>query len=272
MLLDNNDLSTIAFQGGVTLSTGANAAFTATNGGTVTVTGSANTLATTTGTALNISNTSIGAADVTFRSISSSGGSATGIILNTTGSAGGLTVAGTGTPGSGGTIANKTGSDGSTTTGIGIYLNSTSDVNLSWMQLNDFHNFAIFGSSVTNFSLANSVLNGTNGDNDGFDEGVISFGKTNPGGLNGLLGTNSITDTVIEGGREHNVQVYNQSGTFSLTITRVTNRNNSVAAGSDGILAEMQGPVTATIVVDGCDFISLKSQAMQVAANLNGCR
>ena len=81
------------------LSTGTASAFTATGGGTVTVTGSTNTLTTTTGTALNIANTTIGAADVTFRSISANGG-ANGIVLNTTGALGGLHVTGTGTAGS----------------------------------------------------------------------------------------------------------------------------------------------------------------------------
>ena len=53
---------------------------------------------------------------------------ATGIILNTTGSAGGLHVTGTGTRRHRRHDRNKTGADGSTTTGIGIYLNSTTDV------------------------------------------------------------------------------------------------------------------------------------------------
>ena len=66
-----------------------------------------------------------------------------GIILDTTGASGGLTVSGSGTAGSGGTIQHKTGADGGTTQGIGIYLNNTSSVSLTRMQLNDFDNFAI---------------------------------------------------------------------------------------------------------------------------------
>ena len=63
IFLDNNDQNagaTLNFTGGLTLNTGANDAFTATNGGTVTVQGSTNTIATTTGTAVNIQNTTIG--------------------------------------------------------------------------------------------------------------------------------------------------------------------------------------------------------------------
>lgn len=106
----------------------------ATGGGTITATDTTSTLTTTTGTALNVQNTTIGASGLTFKSITagtSSGSSGDGIVLDTTGSSGGLTVSGAGTAGSGGTIQHK--ADGSTTSGIGIYLNSTSSVSLARM-------------------------------------------------------------------------------------------------------------------------------------------
>ena len=84
----------------------------ATGGGTVTATDTASTLTTTTGTALNVANTTIGAGGLKFRSISAgtaASGPANGIVLNTTGSLGGLTVSGTGSAGSGGTIQKATG-------------------------------------------------------------------------------------------------------------------------------------------------------------------
>ena len=112
--------------------------------GTVTATGT-NVLSSSAGTALSVTNVTIGAGNITFQSISAgsaSGSAPDGIILDTTGSSGGLHVTGVGTTaGSGGTIQHKTGADGSTTTGIGIYLNSTSGVQLADMQLNDFQNF-----------------------------------------------------------------------------------------------------------------------------------
>ena len=49
ILLTSNTGATIHFTGGITASTGANKAFSATGGGTVNVTGVNNTLATTTG-------------------------------------------------------------------------------------------------------------------------------------------------------------------------------------------------------------------------------
>jgi hypothetical protein len=135
--LTTNTGSTISFTGGISLSTGANDAFTATGGGTVTATQNntsiVNTLTTTSGGALKVTSTTIGAAGLTFRSITATSGSNNGIILDTTGASGSLTVTGNGgtcingnTAGcSGGTISNKTGGDASTTQGSGIFLNGT---------------------------------------------------------------------------------------------------------------------------------------------------
>ena len=120
---------------------GANAAFTATNGGIVNVcannpcggaTAVVNTLATTTGTALNVANTTIGPSGLTFRSISAgtaASGPASGIILTSTGASGGLTVTGSGTANSGGTIQR--------TTSHGIVVNGTSNLVLERMLISN---------------------------------------------------------------------------------------------------------------------------------------
>ncbi|MFH1342272.1 MAG: tandem-95 repeat protein [Pseudomonadota bacterium] len=270
--LSANTGATINFTGGVTLSTGGNAAFSATGGGTVNVTGSNNHITTTTGTALNISNTTIGASNVTFRDISANGG-ANGIILDTTGSSGGLRVTGNGTTvgaSGGGVIQNMTGGDGAVA-GNGIYLNNTFDVELNGLQLNNFDNSAIRGFSVTGFTLTNSTISGTSGTNSGATEGAITFGTSNPGGANGLLGTGSqaslIDNVDVSGAIEHTIEVYNQSGSFGLTISNSNIHDNSVASGSDGILMEMQGTATATVNITGNNFSNNKSQAIQVAAN-----
>jgi len=220
--LSTNTGATIAFSGGLDINTGANPAFTATGGGTVTATQNntsiVNKLQTTTAAALNVANTSIGAAGLTFRSINAgqAGGSAgVGISLNTTGTAGGLTVTGntsglcggtvTGsTPSlsvtaansadcSGGQIQHKTGSDGSTTNGIGIYLNNTGPVSLTRMWLHDFDNFGIFGSTVPGLTISNSLFNGSNGTNQsGSGEGAAYFFS--------LTGSASITNSSFSGG------------------------------------------------------------------------
>jgi hypothetical protein len=226
--LTGNTGSTINFSAGINLSTGANAAFTATGGGTVSATQNntsiVNVLTTTTGTALNVTGTTIGAAGLTFRSITSNGGSSDGIILNATGASGGTTVTGNGgacasaATCTGGAISNKTGADGSATQGSGIFLSSTSGVSLDRMQLNDFQNFAVRGLGVTGFSLTNSNITGNNGTNSagGSREGDIGFD-----GLftSGAFPTAQITNSVLGGTSFSDiVRVTNTSGTLNRLV------------------------------------------------------
>ena len=154
-------------------------------------------------------------------------------MLDATGSSGGLTVTGTGTAGSGGTIQHKTGPDGSTTQGIGIYLNNTSGVSLSWMQLNDFQNFAIRGTGVTGFTITNSAVDhtggGWNGSNatGGVEESSISF--------DGLFGSASIANSSVSGGFTDNIRVVNSSGVLNrLTMDTLTLGAVSNGAAVDG--------------------------------------
>jgi hypothetical protein len=126
-------------------------------------------------------------------------------------------------------------------------------------------------------------VNGTNSAAAG--DGAIYFGLSNPGGTNGLQGTGLIRNTKVRGAIEHNVEFYNQSGSMNLTIDGINAvsegadpnspaddvadciiEENTVGSGSDGILVEMQGTATATIVIDRCLFRDNKSQAVQVNA------
>src|SRR6185295_12404785 len=198
---------------------------------------------TTTGPAVSLAfvDSTTGAGNgINFLRISSSGGSANGIILsNTTGT---FVVTGSGTPGSGGTIANKTGADGSTTQGSGIYLTSAAGVSLSRMQLNDFQNFAIRGTSVTGFTFDNSVISGVSGTSVGaFDEAAISF--TN------LLGTASISNSNVGGGYEYVVKVNNTSGTLNrLTMDGTTfGGNHDAGAGNGGDAVQIVAANSATL-------------------------
>ena len=75
----------------IAVSTASGTGLSFTHGGTIAATGT-NTISSTSGTALDVEHTNIGAGNLTFQSISSGSGSnssATGIILDTTGSAGG---------------------------------------------------------------------------------------------------------------------------------------------------------------------------------------
>lgn len=218
--LTGNTGATIAFTGTLTLSTGSNQAFTATGGGTVTATGTGSVLTTSLGTAVQIFQTTIGAAGITLQSVTSNGGTATGIILDTTGALGGFTVTGFGSPGTGGTIANKSGPDGSTSFGVGIYLNSTRSPSFAFMQMNDLQNFAILGSSVTNLSLDQMVVNGTNGTS-------TASGGEGDAYFTGLLGSASVTNSTFSGAFFDTFHVFNNAGQ---TLNRLTISNCTFGA------------------------------------------
>ncbi|HWN98255.1 MAG TPA: Ig-like domain-containing protein, partial [Blastocatellia bacterium] len=256
IFLNNNGGTTMNFTGGVVLSTTTNDAFTATGGGTITVTGAANTLTTTTGQALKVISTTIAATGLTFRNITAgtgAGSAGNGITLDTTGALGGLTVTGTGSAGTGGTIQHKTGADLSTTQGIGIYLNSTSNAQFSWMQLNDFDNFAIRGLGVTNFRFDNSVISGISGNVvSAADEAAISF--------DGLNGSASISNCNISGGFEYVIKILNNSGTLDRLLVNSTTigGNHDAAAGNGGDAFQIvtNNSATANLTVTNCTFTS----------------
>jgi hypothetical protein len=252
--LTGNGGSSVAFSGGVTLATGTNSAFSATGGGTVEVTGSGNTLTTTTGTALTVQNTIIGAAGMTFRSISSAGG-ANGIVLDTTGSLGGLSVSGNGAPATGGTISNLAGADGAVA-GNGIYLRNTKAASFAWMSLHDFPNYAVFGDTVNGFSLSNVVINGANGTNTGTGEGSVAFTH--------LSGSASVTSSNISGGLTDNFRVVNTGDTLNrVTVSGSTFGANSTASGNDGlVLTGTNGVLNVT--VQGSSFTSAAGDLFQL--------
>ena len=267
IFLNANGLSTIAFTGGLTLNTGANPAFTATAGGTVTATQNnttiVNTITTTTGVGLQVANTTIGAAGLTFRSISVNG-AANGIVLSNTGSAGGLTVTGNGgtcTPAAptctGGRIQNTSGADnsGPTPAGTGIVLNNTSNVSLTRMRLDNHSNYAIRGTSVNNFVFDNGLVDGANGNNVNtpFNEGsFVFFGVT--GSSSGMTGTSAITNSTIQGGFQRNIAIDNSVGTLNLTVSGNTIRRTSDAAGDDGFFLEADTTANVTVVISNNTF------------------
>jgi YVTN family beta-propeller protein len=262
--LSNNTGATINFAGGLSLSTGANDSFVATGGGTVTATQNnssiVNTASTTSGTALNVTNTTIGASGLTFRSLTSgsaSNSSSNGIILNTTGSSGGLTVTGNSTAASGGTIQHKTGSDGSTSQGVGIFLNNTKGPSFSFMQLNDFANYAIDGVNVTGITIANTVVNGTNGTSvGGIGEGDVYF--------TGLSGSASVTNSTFTGAAYDAFHVFNDGGQ---TLDRLTIGGSTFgvtnASGNDAIGLQATGG-TFKVTVQSSTITAARSDLFQL--------
>src|SRR5262249_55453674 len=137
-------------------------------------------------------------------------------------------------------------------TGNGIYLHSTSNVSLSFMQLNGFQNFAILGSGVSGFSLLSSVVNGTNGTltttTDVAREGAISF--------NNLTGSATFTSDTLQGSAADNLKIINDTaGTLNaLTVTNCTIQNNSTSVGEDGIYLRASSTANMTANITGSTF------------------
>lgn len=280
--LESNGGAAIAFTGGLALNTGASPAFTAIGGGTVTATQDntsiVNTIATTSGTALNVANTEIGVAGLTFRSITagtSTYSAGVAVILDHTGVAGangGLSVVGNGAANSGGRLRRKSGADGSTTSGVGIYLNATKAPAFNRMQMDDFENAAIVGRDVEGFTLADSLLFGVLGNSAGFFEGALVFGAPGPGGGNGLTGTALIRDTQILGtSAEHIAAIYNRSGTLTLLMDGTSPLTcqfigNSTSTGANGVHLQFQETATGTATLERCRVRDARDTAVRAIA------
>jgi hypothetical protein len=277
IFLNANTGSTINFTGALTIDTSNSNSigFNATGGGTVSATASGNTINSGQATALNVVNTTIGPSGLKFQSISSSGGTAAGIVLDGTGSSGGLTVTGTGSAGSGGTISSKTGADILTGTdaggqtvsgsaGTGIFLRNTSGASFTNMQLNDFSNFAVYGNTVTNFTMTGMTINGINGNNNSGDREESSIRFDN------LLGISSITDSSISGGYNQNVDLYNTSGTLTrLTMDNIQFGLIDATGGNDNVRGQVYNSATANYTLTNSTFAGTRADFIAFLANNN---
>jgi hypothetical protein len=102
---------------------------------------------------------------------------------------------------------------------------------------------------VTGFTLANSLVDGTNGTNVStpFSEGSISFDT--------ILGTNLITGNEISGGVQRNIRVDHASGVGGGTMTlNITNNNIHDTVGAspdDGIGVEAENTDNYTVNITG---------------------
>jgi hypothetical protein len=220
VFLTGNAGATIAFTGKLTLNTfQAGGIDPAAGGGTVTATGAGSTI----NGELAVQNTTIGAAGLTFQSISSSVADdyITGIGLDNTGSAGSLTVTGTGAWPSGGVISGMEANNG-----VGnIQLNQTYKPSLTDMAIGDVWG-GIDGSQVNGLTLADSTVGET----------ALQF--------SGLTGAVSITNSTIDGAA---ATISDGSGTLNLTVTGTTFNTADLGVTADD-------SATATVSVTGSTF------------------
>jgi hypothetical protein len=170
---------------------------------------------------------------------------------------GGLTVTGTGSAGSGGTIQ--------ASAGEGIELSSTSSPSFTDMVIENNGADGINGSQVSGLTLAGSTVsgNGTPGNvsvenNDGLD-----FSPNGPGSPNGLTGTVSITNSTITGSADNNVVISDTSGTLNLTVTGSKITENSAVTGNDGIHIDANDTASATVSITGSTFTDNRGDAFQ---------
>ena len=221
-------LSAWSDNGAAAAITGSGSGFTVTSGG--------GTLSAVNGAGLSVANATIGAANLSFTSISSTG-AVNGIVLNSTGPLGGLVVTGSGSAGSGGTIQS--------TSGNAVSLTSTRSTSLSYMNiLNAAHN-GVFGTDVANFSFLNGTINGA---------GVAAAGASREGGIafnqgvsfteKNLTGTVVISGSTLSNIRRNAIDITNWGGTLdSLTIANnaVTSSTSASSSLGHAIFVSLQG-------------------------------
>jgi hypothetical protein len=286
--LTGNSGATIDFtNGGLAIISPLVTAFNATGGGTVSVTGAGNTISTNTGTAINIDNTTISSNHITFQRINVNGAS-NGIVLNATGSSGGLKVTGLGTTdGSGGVIQNIA--------NRGVSAVNTSFLSLKNMAFNNANttdgagcsasnnascNAAIHLNTVTNAVLDNVDINGTAQQGINLRE-VSGFELLNSTLINNgnnteeanlyaqnIFGNITITSSSLTVPAERAAVIYNTDKTMTLNVSGSTfGKNQLQPLGADGLEINNNGTSNSTIDILNCTFIEPKTNGLQVLAN-----
>jgi hypothetical protein len=228
------------------------------------------------GVGLSVTNATIGAANLNFSSISATGGT-NGILLNNTGTSGGLTVTGTGGADSGGTIQNVTGDS--------VSLTSTQDVSLTDMQISNSGDNAVQATGVVRLTLdsvdvattANTGILGTTVTDFKFRNGSTMIGAGNAVNEYGifitdLFGASSqISASSVTGSAVSNVLIINNSSTAgTLTISNSTLGNTVVGTGGDAVSVTGNNAANLTVnLTGGNNLNNSQGDGIQVSANNN---
>ncbi len=271
----NNNNSAINFTGNVLdITTSGGTGLIATNSGTLSISGTSNSINSTNATAINVNSTTIGASGLNFESITSSGAT-NGILLNNTGSTGGLTVTGSGSADSGGTILNTNGDAVVVTNGI---------LNLSYMLIQNTAGDAIYllnpvgsstvgNSTITNFGTSGGLANTNNGihwvtgSNTGtltINNTTFSSGTTNQDGIfvdsagSGAMNL-TVTGSTFTGLHGDGIQVTSSNGSSSVIRATIegSSFNTAAASGKNGILLSPSDNVTLYADVNSNTFSSI---------------
>jgi large repetitive protein len=248
--LSGNTGSTIAFAGTLVLTTTTTPAFSATGGGTVTATATDSTLASTTGTALTVDATTIGAAHLTFRSVSATG-AVNGIRLNATGSSGGLRVLGGGSTTQGG---NASGGTIQATTGPGVLLTSTADVRLNNLSVLDVPTASgIKGTAVNGFMFTNGRIDGSGLGGSDVTASNLAF-NTFTETVTNLTGAVTVSNSALRRARGSGIDIYNRAGTISsLTVSGnlVESTTSTATSAGSAVLVQALGSANTAASIGG---------------------
>jgi Bacterial Ig domain len=217
------------------------------------------------GVGLSVTNASIASAGLKVTSISSTNG-ASGIVLNNTGTAGGLSVLGTGSANSGGTITGST--------AAGVSLTSTANVSLNWMLVSNTGSHGIRGTQLSDgtggvtasFSLANSRITSP-GDADG-ESGLFFGNALTPGNNTGRI---AVSNTIVEQFEERGMEVYNNAGSLVVDITgtlsgltgsTTTFNDNNDTYGEQAVLVAAGGTAAITFNASGVYFDNIEGTTL----------
>ncbi|MBK8703958.1 MAG: cadherin-like domain-containing protein [Saprospiraceae bacterium] len=225
------------------------------------------------GMALSLAN---GALDVIIKKLDASNAATGFLIENTTGS---FTVEGTGaTSGSGGTVQDIT--------GRGADIQSATNITLKNMNFSDANTLdpdaALFLSDIATLVLENIDVDGTasqglnGGDINGMTISGCSFSNNGDEQYEGALkivnlyGNCSISNSAFSTSADGLVEIINNVSSVALSLSvnacTFSDTYNSLYSGI-GIYVKTENALTNTVNIDGCDFLRLKGQSVNMAAN-----
>ncbi|MCB1636266.1 MAG: hypothetical protein KDI51_16890, partial [Xanthomonadales bacterium] len=290
-----NNTGTYSFPNVVLLASTDTTALFASNAGTINVGHlSTGTFAANGVPAIDVQNTTVGTDGIVAERVTSVGG-VNGIILNNTGTNPALTVQGSGTPGSGGEISNKTGDGvrlestqgvtlnfinfpntastngpgpacggdlvGNTACNAAIDMLAVANITLNGLNITGDPQYGINGNGVSGFILDNSTINGAG---NAVEEDAVRF-------IN-LTGTARIRNTTLQNSHDNHLRVYNTVATaLNLTVDETvpgTSRFLSTVV-NEGIRFEGINSANMTLNVSGTDFDSSAGDHIQTAVNDN---
>lgn len=230
-------------------------------------------VANTAGPALSLAN---GYLDVIIKKLDASNAATGFLIENTTGS---FTVEGSGaTAGSGGTVQDIT--------GRGADIQSATNITLKNMNFSDANTLdpgaALFLSDIATLVLDNIDVDGTAAQGLNGEEisdmtiSGCSFSNNGSGQYEGALkirnihGSCSISNSTFSTSADGLVEIINDvsSGALSLSVNTCTFSDTySSSYSGQGIYIKTENALTNTVNIDGCDFLRLKGQGVNMAAD-----